>query len=204
MYKRQDETGRTVQRTHNTSGNSFARLSFNLESAPALDATDRIAVDVSGDGGTNWTTLQTYVGPYTPPAWPPTTQVFNISSYIATNTSVRFRFVDPMETGDYWQIDNVHIDYVNGGDYDMTASRIKTCNGSLIAVAYGQNPSLSGPNDQEAQDFGTLVPPFNDIPQLLGCLLYTSPCGRRRQQHRGQQQQLPAHHGLAGARGLHC
>ncbi|MFI0606907.1 MAG: SdrD B-like domain-containing protein, partial [Anaerolineae bacterium] len=165
-----DETGRTVQRTHNTSGNSFARLSFKLESAPALDATDRIAVDVSGDGGTNWTTLQTYVGPYTPNTWPPTTQVFNISSYIATNTSVRFRFVDPMETGDYWQIDDVHIDYVNGGDYDMTASRIKTCNGALIAVAYGQNPSLSGTNDEEAQDFGTLVLPFAEIPLLFGAV----------------------------------
>lgn len=165
-----DETGRTVQRTHNTSGNSFARLSFKLESATGLDATDRIALDVSGDGGTNWTTLETFVGPYTPDTWPPTTEVYNISSYIATNTSIRFRFVDALETGDYWQIDDVHIDYVNGGDYDMTGSRIKTCNGALIAVAYGQDPNLTGTNDEEALDFGTLVPPFRDIPLVFGSI----------------------------------
>lgn len=162
------EAGRTIQRQHNISGNSFARLSFRLSSATTLDANDRMAVEISGDGGTTWTTLETFTGPYNPNTWPPTTEIYNITPYIATNTVVRFRFVDDMETGDYWQIDNVHIDYVNGGDYDMTASRIKTCDGTLISVAYGQDPEASGGNDEEAQDFGTLVPPFRQVDLLIG------------------------------------
>ncbi len=154
-----NENGRWIQRSHNTSGNTFARLSFQLSSYSGLDATDRIAVEASSNGST-WVTLKTYTGPWNGT----TTEVFNISRYIANPTYIRFRFVDDLETSDFWAIDNVHIDYANGGDFDMSGAYIKTfnsdCSSTPIAVAYGQEPSLTGGNDDEAPDLGTLVPPF--------------------------------------------
>ncbi len=54
----------------------------------------------------------------------------------------------------------MHIDYATGGDFDMSGALIKTCDGTPIAVAYGQYPSLTGSGDGEALDLGTLVPPY--------------------------------------------
>jgi len=45
-------------------------------------------------------------------------------------------------------------------DYDMTGANIRTCDGTDIAVAYGQNPAFSDSNDQEALDLGTVVLPL--------------------------------------------
>jgi protocatechuate 3,4-dioxygenase beta subunit len=149
------ESGRWIQRTHNTSGNTFARLSFRLSSYTGLDATDRIAIEVSTNGST-WVTLETYVGPWSGTS----TEVLNISPYIANPTYIRFRFVDDLETSDYWAIDDVHIDYANGGDFDMTGSYARTCDGTKISAAYGENPQLSGSSDEEAPDLGTMIPPF--------------------------------------------
>jgi protocatechuate 3,4-dioxygenase beta subunit len=171
-----NEAGRTIQRNHNTSGSTFARLSFRLFSSTGLDATDRLAVEVSTNG-TTWTTLQTFVGPYVqtlPGPSFPVAEVFNISAYIANPTYIRFRIVDDLETGDYWAVDHVHIDYATGGDFDMSGAFIKAynsdCSTTPIAVAYGQYPSLTGGNDDEALDLGTLVPPFRPPSIKLGAI----------------------------------
>lgn len=58
-------------------------------------------------------------------------------------------------------VDNVQIRIGSGqGDYDMTAAQIRTCDGMLIADAYGQNPAFSTVSHEEAPDLGTLIPPF--------------------------------------------
>ena len=61
-----NEAGRWIQRSHNiaAAGITYARLSFQLSSYASLDATDRIAAQVSSNG-TTWVTLATYVGPWT-------------------------------------------------------------------------------------------------------------------------------------------
>lgn len=167
-----NESGRWIQRTHNISGATYARLSFELYSSSGLDATDRIAVEISTNG-TTWTTLKTYGGPWAqvfPGPNFPVSEVFNISAYIANPTYIRFRIVDDLETGNYWAVDHVHIDYATGGDFDMSGAYIKTfnsdCSGSPIAVAYGQYPSLTGGNDDEALDLGTLVPPYRAVAEV--------------------------------------
>ncbi|NLE56866.1 MAG: hypothetical protein GX616_00785, partial [Planctomycetes bacterium] len=176
-----NESDRTIQRNHNTSGATYARLSFRLFSAAGLDATDRLAVEASTNGST-WTTLKTFVGPYVqavPGPDFPVAEVFNISRFIGNQTYVRFRIVDDLETGDYWAVDHVHIDYATGaypgtGDFDMSGALIQTfnadCSGTPIAVAYGQNPPFTASNDNEALDLGTLVPPFRPPTIRLGAI----------------------------------
>lgn len=147
--------GDFIRRTANLTGQVFADLTFSLTSSGTLDATDDLALDVSNNGGSTWRTLAVYEDdPLT------SVKAVVISQYISSNTTIRFRAVDTLETGDYWQIDQVQIKYASNGDYDMTGARIKTCDGTPIAAAWGQNPALSDPNDEEALDMGAGVTPF--------------------------------------------
>lgn len=151
-----DEAGRSIQRSANLSGQAFARFSFRLQSSAGLAADDRLAVDVSADGGVSWYTLMTYS------AAVPTqrVEVFNISNFIAANTTIRFRMVDGLEAGDTWSVDNVNIQYTPAGDFDMTGAYIRSCNDVLLAAAFGQNPGYSASGDNEAMDLGMGVPPY--------------------------------------------
>ena len=86
--------------------------------------------------------------------------MYNISPYISSNTTIRFRFLDNLETGDLWQIDNVNIQYTPDGDFDMTGSYLSTCDGTKLALTYGQLPSRSESGDNEALDLGTVIVPY--------------------------------------------
>ena len=69
--------------------------------------------------------------------------------------------MDDLEAGDFWSVDNVTINYGTGqSDFDMSGTRLRTCNGVKIATAWGQNPSLSYSGDDEALDMGTTVFPL--------------------------------------------
>lgn len=59
-------------------------------------------------------------------------------------------------------VDDPPADSATGsqGDYDMTGARIFTCDGTEVSVVWGQDPALSGSNDNEALDLGTAVPPL--------------------------------------------
>ncbi len=112
------DAGDTVQREVNIPTNggvtasSFARLKFTLGySGVELDGTDEFRVDVSGDGGSNWTTLATYGSAAGNPPSNPSSQSFDIGAYAAANTRVRFYQVDALEAGEYWSVDDVKIEW---------------------------------------------------------------------------------------------
>ncbi len=151
-----DEAERSIQRTANLSGQVFARFSFRLQSAGTIAADDRLAVDVSADGGASWSNLAVYNSAVATQR----VEVFNISNFIASTTTIRFRFVDGVEAGETWSIDNVNIQYTPAGDFDMTGAYIRTCDDTRIAAAFGQNPGYSGNSDNEAMDLGMGVPPY--------------------------------------------
>jgi len=149
------EAGDTIQRTRDLSGQTFARFSFQIQSTSPDLGEDRIVTEVSPDGGINWFQLEVFDGPTTL-----ITKVYNISPYISNNTTIRFRFLDDLESGDLWQIDNVNIQYAPDGDFDMTGSYLQTCDGTKLAVTYGQLPSRSESGDNEALDLGTVIVPY--------------------------------------------
>ncbi len=149
------EAADTIARTANLNGQVFARFSFQIQTSTADLGEDRIVAEVSPDGGSNWNLLEVFDGPRTL-----ITKVYNISPYISTNTTIRFRFLDNLETGDLWQIDNVNIQYAPNGDFDMTGSLIRTCDGTRLAATYGQLPDRTESGDNEALDLGTVIVPY--------------------------------------------
>lgn len=153
------EAGDTIWRGKNLSGNIFARFSFQIQGTTIDAGEDRIAVEVSPDGGSTWYLLETFDGPISTLQ----TMVYNISPYISASTRIRFHFMDNLEAGDLWQIDNVNIEYSTSGDFDMTGAYIRTCDGTKLAAAYGQDPSKSENNDYEALDLGTVIVPYRAL-----------------------------------------
>ncbi|MFN2304786.1 MAG: SdrD B-like domain-containing protein, partial [Anaerolineales bacterium] len=147
--------GDTIERQANLSGQVFSDLTFQLTSSGNLDPDDELAVDVSSDSGATWRTLATFKDD------PVVNNIAIIMSpYNASNSRVRFRQVNDLISGEYWNIDQVQIKYAPDGDYDMTGARILTCDGTPFAAAYGQDPALSGSNDEEALDLGTGISPL--------------------------------------------
>ncbi len=155
-----NETGWTVRRGVNLAGQTAAYLRFHLRDS-GLTATDQLAVEVTSDGIT-WFRLGTFRGDQVAATYDPiaATARFNISRYISANTAIRFVILNNITSASYWYVDDVHIDYAVGGDWDMTGTRLSTCDGTQIAVAYGQDPNLSDGNDEEALDLGTGVAPL--------------------------------------------
>lgn len=155
-----NETGWTIRRGVNLSGQTYANLRFHLRDN-GLTATDKLAVEVTADGLT-WFRLATYQGDQIAATYNPiiATDSFNISRYISSNTAIRFVILNNITSASYWFVDDVHIDYAIGGDWDMTGARIATCDGTPFAAAWGQDPALSGGNDEEALDLGTGITPL--------------------------------------------
>ncbi|MGD9872967.1 MAG: SdrD B-like domain-containing protein [Kiritimatiellia bacterium] len=90
-----------------TMGNTYAMLSFDFRTA--LDAAqERIYLEVSTNGAA-WTLLNTFNGS----AASYLSTNYNISSYIGTNTSVRFRTADVSQMGadDILYVDNLMIEF---------------------------------------------------------------------------------------------
>lgn len=155
------EAGDTIQRSRDLSGRIFARFSFQIQGT-STEAGDAIAAEVSPDGGSTWYLLEQFDGTINALQ----TKVYNISPYISNNTTIRFRFIDSLESGDLWQIDNVNIEYSTSGDFDMTGSYIRTCDGVKLAAAYGQDPTTSESGDYEALDLGTVIVPYRALIDL--------------------------------------
>lgn len=83
-------TGRALSRQANPYGATSATLTFSYRRYRSGVGKDgSVAVEASGDGGSNWTTLQTYSINGSDGSDVP--QSFDISSYIASNTQIRFR-----------------------------------------------------------------------------------------------------------------
>ncbi|MBV6395470.1 MAG: hypothetical protein HFACDABA_01046 [Anaerolineales bacterium] len=150
------EAGDYITRQRDLSGRIFARFSFQIQGTTVEAGDDAIIAEVSPDGGTTWYALEQFDDPIASLQ----TKVYNITPYISVNTTIRFRFVDDLETGDQWQIDNVNIEYSTSGDFDMTGAIIQTCDGTRFSAAYGQDPARSESGDSEALDLGTIIVPY--------------------------------------------
>ena len=110
-FRENSTTNDAIKRTANLSGYPAATLSFELDGNSGIGSTDDIALDLSSDGGANWTLgVLTFDSDNNPNG---SATTVDISSYIASNTTIRFRMIGTLETGDgdgdRWDIDNVDI-----------------------------------------------------------------------------------------------
>ncbi|MCS6845325.1 MAG: carboxypeptidase regulatory-like domain-containing protein, partial [Caldilineales bacterium] len=84
-------------------GGACAALTFVLGQS-GIDANeDRLAVQVSADGGATYTTLEVFDA-----AADASAKWYSVANF-ATNTRVRFLILDELETGEYWSVDNVQV-----------------------------------------------------------------------------------------------
>jgi len=158
-------------------GLQVAYLSFSFTTSGNLDATDQVAVDVSSNGGTSYTTLETFSDDGTG------TRNYDITGFIANNTRVRFRVVDGFGGNggtEFFFVDNVQIHdggaitaghwelrvdmsgAVTGGD-DINALGVRAHDGTAGAGGtelnvYQHSYGAYGVNDEDASRTYTHYP----------------------------------------------
>lgn len=149
----------------------MAFLTFDFDTSGNLEDADQISVQVSGNGGGSWTTLETFSNDGTG------SRSYDVTGFIANNTRVRFLlaggytgteffFVDNLEISDgpktagHWEL---RVDM--GAGNDINAIGIRAHDGTSGAggteidvymdsqVQLGANPPASGTVDREYDFF---------------------------------------------------
>jgi hypothetical protein len=92
-----------IERQADLSAFAGATFTFNLRTT-GVEVDDQYQVEVSANGGTSWTTLETFTGAYAA-----TTRSYDISAYRATDTRIRFIHVTGYTNNDFLLVDNVRI-----------------------------------------------------------------------------------------------
>ena len=98
---------RFVEREADLSGAGLAMLSFDYRRNRLDDFADRLVLQISGDEGGSWNTLAEFRGPDNDAAY--VTVSYDISSFIAPNTRIRFISSSILGKQDDVFFDNVQI-----------------------------------------------------------------------------------------------
>ena len=143
-----------IRRTADLSGRTHATLSFTLDGNnidPSPD--DDIRVQISSDGGSTWDNLGTYSSANDPNG---VTVAFDISGYIAANTTVRFIMVGSLETGsgdgERWDIDNVDISTQSSSSSGPAAGTVLVTGSALRFAAAAAGDRIDRGADLSAAD----------------------------------------------------
>jgi hypothetical protein len=116
------------------SGYVASTLSYSYVTSAGLATADSVVVEVSANGGTNWTLLKTYTGSSASAA-AYTSDSVSLSGYESSNTMIRFRVSGTAAyTGaaEYFYVDNVQIAGVPTGSSNLYTEGDAT--GVLIAA----------------------------------------------------------------------
>ena len=98
---------RYIAREANLSGAGSATLTFDYRRNALDDSDDSVSIQVSGDGGGSWYTLEDFIGPDNDGAY--VTTSYDIGSYVAPNTRIRFISSSFLGKQDDVFFDNVQI-----------------------------------------------------------------------------------------------
>lgn len=110
-------TGRGASRSADLSGALGATLSFTIADSGSEAS---VSIDVSGDGGATWVTLDTFVlGSGVPSTATP--RVYDITGYAAADTQIRFIGSGEPDDAAYFYVDDVQIAKSGFGDADAGA-----------------------------------------------------------------------------------
>jgi hypothetical protein len=120
----------SIARSIDLSGVSRAQLSFDYDGFGGGSVLDRYAIEVSSDGGANYTVLEIadVVGNENG------TKSFDLEAYVSltADMSIRFRLVQGFgSSGDYIALDNVQVAFETGSDFVNNFTE----DGGAVAVA---------------------------------------------------------------------
>jgi serine protease AprX len=99
----------SAARPANLTGATGAYLSFTYATSAGVDSSDAVTVEVSNDGGWNYTLLETFTGIVGSSSG---NRGYDITGFISANTTIRFRvsrYYGDVE--EYFYADNVQIEY---------------------------------------------------------------------------------------------
>lgn len=85
---------------------SCAMLKFDLGQSGIDTSGDNFSVRISTNGGTSYAVLDTFTS-----ASAAGSKSYNISSYATANTRIRFNADQGLESGEYWSVDNVRVEW---------------------------------------------------------------------------------------------
>jgi len=97
-----------IERGADLSACSGAHLSFDYRLAELDKADDTLAIEVSPDGGASWIQLDLFVGPASETVYQSAS--YDIGSYLASDTRIRFVTSPKLRNTDVIFVDNVQID----------------------------------------------------------------------------------------------
>jgi hypothetical protein len=137
----------TIEREANLSGFTTATFSFDFRTT-GVDAGDQMRVEVSNNGGTSWTTLETFTGPFAA-----SSRSYNITSSIAANTRIRFIEVSGYGNNDFFFVDNLQIkdSAIKAGHWEVRIdqSSAVTAGDSINAIGIRAHDGTSGAGGTE-------------------------------------------------------
>ncbi len=133
--------GDTIYREADLSGAISATLSFTYD-AGTLNGSQRIDVQISGNGGASYTTIGSFTSA-------DSSGTFNddISSYIASNTRIRF-YTAAVDSSGALRVDDMQIAYSSPGG-GSTAFSADTDTASLTVNPVADIPSVTGATTNE-------------------------------------------------------
>lgn len=165
-------TNKYVYREADLSGAANATLKYNWKTGNNLGSpAGVIGVYASGDGGSNWTLVKTHSGL---PGFGNGSESIDISSYIASNTQIRFRLNTTSAFNDFLGFDDIEIEYSASSGDNTTSFRqiLPMCTdlempsgGTISVVTYVSGGSIPGNPDVTAEllhdgtTFATLTNP---------------------------------------------
>jgi len=121
----------SIDRSVDLSSGAVATLSFVFRTTPGVDNDDVVVVEVSNDGDGSYTVLETFSGITGVVSW---ARTYDISAFIAANTTIRFRVAQHYGGADEsFIVDNVTVQY-----------GAKTILDQFDTVAYTNSDGLAG------------------------------------------------------------
>lgn len=138
----------SLAREANLAGASSATLNFDWRTTNGVDNSDSFIVEISADGGTNWTTLENFTGIN---GTSNGSRAFDITAYVAANTQVRFRVNNNYGGGnEFFIVDYIEIDYtviLSGTDLAVTQTDTPDPVNVTNPLSYTLTVTNNGPDD---------------------------------------------------------
>ncbi len=124
-----------------------AYLTFDYRTSNTLESGDQISVQVSNNGGGAWTTLATFSGNVSG------TANYNITSFIANNTQIRFLLAGGYSGDEFFYVDNVRItdEEKTAGHWELRVdmSSVVTTGDDINAIGIRAHDGTSGSGGTE-------------------------------------------------------
>ncbi len=138
----------SATREANLAGATIATFSFDWRVTNNVDPSDSVTVEVSGDGGGSWTTLEVFTGLNGPDSG---SRSYNIQPYASANTQIRFR-VDNLYGGggESFRLEFVEIDFtviLSGTELSVTQTDSPDPVNVVSPLSYTLTVDNNGPDD---------------------------------------------------------